>query len=85
MTKDIVIVIGFIFAVIIICKIWSIYGIKQYKKAKKCKSGLKYGLYIDKDVELKIVGTGNDGNGDYKISEAIKNIKMPSDVRIKVR
>ena len=49
MTKDIVIVIGFVFTVIISCKIWSIYClkkyIKQYKKTKKWKVGLQYGLY----------------------------------------
>ena len=30
------------------------------------------------------MGTGNDENGDYKVSEAIENIEMSGNVRIKL-
>ena len=34
--------------------------------------------------KLKVVGEKTDRNGDYKVSEAIENIKMPENIRIKL-
>ena len=34
--------------------------------------------------KLKVVGEKTDRNGDYKVSEAIKNIKMPREYKDKI-
>lgn len=37
--------------------------------------------YLEK---IEIVGTGNDGNSDFDVLDAIGKIEFPNDVRIKV-
>ena len=37
--------------------------------------------YLEK---IEIVGTGNDGNSDFDVLDAIGKIELPNDVRIKV-
>ena len=81
--SNIVSVIGFVAIVLGICKVWSLYGVGQYKKAQKRKAKIDYGFYMNGNRKIEIAGIGNDENGDYKVSEAIKNIKMPSEIRIK--
>ena len=83
MANEIVIVIGFIFTVAAMCKVWNLYAMKQYSESKGKKLGLTYGFYVDNLKFVEIEGTGNDENGDYDIAKAIKKIEMPDDVRIK--
>ncbi len=46
---------------------------------KKIKEKTK--KYLEK---IEIVGTGNDGNSDFDVLDAIGKIEFPNDVRIKV-
>lgn len=84
MTNDVIIVIGFVVVLIVICKVWNLYAMKQYGKSKENSLGLTYGFYINSAENLKIAGVGSDGNGDYDVAKAIKKIELPDDVRIKV-
>lgn len=79
MTNDIIAVIVFIIALCIMCKAWNLYAMKQIKL--EAHLGLKYGFYNEKKIEL--AGTGSDGNGDYNVSEAIKEVDVPTNIRIK--
>lgn len=81
MTNDVKVVIGFVILVILLCRAWSCFGIRQYKKNKESKLELKYNAFA---ITPQIMGTGNDENGDYKVSEAIENIEMSGNVRIKL-
>ena len=83
MANEIVIVIGFIFTIAAMCKVWNLYAMKQYSESKEKKIGLTYGFYVDNLKFVEIEGTGKDENGDYDIAKAIKKIEMPDDVRIK--
>lgn len=83
MANEIVIVIGFIFTIAAMCKVWNLYAMKQYSESKEKKLGLTYGFYVDNLKFVEIEGTGNDENGDYDVTKAIKKIEMPDDVRIK--
>ena len=74
----------YVFIVIILLDIWSYFGIRQYKKNKESRLNLVYSVYADCAVKPGIVGTGNDENGDYKVSEAIENIELPGNIRIKL-
>ena len=83
MANEIVIVISFIFTIAAMCKVWNLYAMKQYGKAKADRLGLTYGFYVDNMQSFEIEGTGNDENGDFDIAKAIKKIEIPDDVRIK--
>ena len=83
MANEIVIVIGFIFTIAAMCKVWNLYAMKQYSESKVKKIELTYGFYVDNLKFVEIEGTGNDEIGDYDIAKAIKKIEMPDDVRIK--
>lgn len=76
-------VIIFILIVVLMCKVWNWYSMKNYKKIEGNRLGLEYGFYMDTLKKTEIVGVGSDGNGDYEVSKAIKKIDMPSDVRIR--
>ena len=78
MANEIMIVIGFVITVVAMCKLWNLYAMKQYGKAKADRLGLTYGFYVDNMQSFEIEGTGNDENG-----KAVKKIEMPDDVRIK--
>lgn len=42
-------------------------------------------IFCEKYLEkIEIVGTGNDGNSDFDVLDAIGKIEFPNDVRIKV-
>ena len=84
MANEIVIVISFIFTIAAMCKVWNLYAMKQYGKAKADRLGLTYGFYVDNMQSFEIEGTGNDENGDYDVAKAVKKIEMPDDVRSKV-
>ena len=47
MANEIVIVIGFIFTIAAMCKVWNLYAMKQYSESKEKKIGLTYGFYVD--------------------------------------
>lgn len=78
------VVIGFIVVLITICKMWNLHTMKQYEKSKENRLRLTYGFYVGNTERLKIVGVGSDENGDYDVAQAIKEAKLPNDVRIKV-
>ena len=78
MANEIMIVIGFVITVVAMCKLWNLYAMKQYGKAKADRLGLTYGFYVDNMQSFEIEGTGNDDVG-----KAVKKIEMPDDVRIK--
>lgn len=84
MANDIMIVIGFVVLLIVVCKMWNFYAMKQYEKKKETRLSLTYGFYTDNLEKLEIVGVGSDGNGDYDVVQAIKKAELPDDVRIKV-
>lgn len=56
MANEIVIVIGFIFTIAAMCKVWNLYAMKQYSESKEKKIELTYGFYVDnlKFVEICI-------------------------------
>lgn len=42
-------------------------------------------IFCEKYLEkIEIVGTGNDGNSDFDVLDAIGKIELPNNVRIKV-
>ena len=84
MINDVKVVIVFVALVTFLCIAWSYFGIRQYKKNKESRLNLVYSVYADCAVKPGIVGTGNDENGDYKVSEAIENIELPGNIRIKL-
>lgn len=84
MANDIIVVIGFIVLLVVICKVWNLYTMKQYKKSKANRLSLTYGFYVDSSEKLGIVGVGGDENGDYDVAKAIEKIELTDDVRIKV-
>lgn len=47
MANEIVIVIGFIFTIAAMCKVWNLYAMKQYSESKEKKIELTYGFYVD--------------------------------------
>lgn len=81
MTNDIIAVIVFIVVLCIMCKAWNVYAMKQIKHENHL--GLKYGSYINDEKKIELAGTESDGNGDYSVSEAIKEIDIPANIRIK--
>lgn len=84
MANDVMVVIGFVIVLLVICKIWNLYTMKQYEKSKENRRSFTYGVYVDSAEKLGIVGVGNDENGDYDVAQAIKKVDLPKDVRIKV-
>ncbi|WP_368262098.1 hypothetical protein [Blautia wexlerae] len=84
MTNDVKVAIVFVVMLILVCRAWSCFGVRQYKKNKKNKLNLTYSVCADSAIKLGIVGIGNDENGDYKVSEAIENIELSSNIRIKL-
>lgn len=87
MGGDIIAVVVFIITLISVCKVFNLWVMKQYKKEqtlKENRSKLTYGCYINNIEKLELAGVGDDGNGDYDISKAIKKIEMPNSVRIRV-
>ena len=81
MTRDIITVICFVMIVIIACVAWNSYAMRQDEKTKQGTLNITYDFRVE---ALNIVGEGNDQNGDYDVSEAIEQIKMPDDIRIKI-
>ena len=84
MGTDIIVVIGFIIALMFICKIFNLLMMAQYKKIKSNGLKLTYGCYMNNMKKLELAGAGGDENGDYEVSKAIKKIKLSDDVRIKI-
>ncbi len=84
MTSDIVAVIVFVIGVIFTCIAWNRYTMKRFIHPKTRNLNLIYGVYSGTKEKPKVVGEKTDRNGDYKVSEAIKNIKMPENIRIKL-
>lgn len=86
MDKNIIIVLGFVIAVIFLCKLWHMYVLKIYQKkeAKKSKQIMNYGVYIDSFEKLELAGIGNDGNSDYEFIQAVNKIHLSDDIRIKI-
>lgn len=83
--ENIIIVINFVVVLVELCRLWSLCIIKQYKKQNNNKLNLKYSLYLLNDkTKIELVGIGNDNNGDYDVSQAIKKIDMPNNRRIKI-
>lgn len=80
MKNDIIIVVCFIIITAILCKIWSFYVIRQYKK----KLNIHYQSEINNAIKSNIINTENYNNNDYEISKAIKNINMSKDIKIKI-
>lgn len=78
MINDIIAVIIFIIVLCIMCKAWNLYAMKQIKLEAHLR--LKYGFYNEK---IELTGTGSGGNGDYNVSEAIKEVDVPTNIRIK--
>lgn len=85
--NDIIMVVIFIFLLIIFCILWNKKMMKIYKKIQSQKNhfqNLKFNIDLDKIIDLKLVGTGNDENGDYEINDAIKNIRMPDNINLRI-
>lgn len=80
MIHDIIYIISFIMLVIIACITWNLHAMKQYEKSKQNTLDIIYDFNVEK---LNIAGEGNDKNGVYDVSDAIEEIKMPCDLRIK--
>lgn len=87
MKEDIIIVICFVISFIVFCRVWNRWMMKKYERMKSENGdmkGIQYGSYIDNIKELELTGVGADGNSDYRVSEAIKKIKLPETVRMKI-
>lgn len=87
MSKDIMIIIGFIITISILCKLWNYFMMKQYEKSKisaKDEKKMIYGTYIDRLEKLVLAGDCADRNTDYEFIEAAKRIAIPDNVRIKL-
>ena len=85
MVNNIMAVIDFIIILIIVCKVWNLYVMRQYEKTKKEKeSRLNYGYYVNNIKNLKLEGTGIDRNSDNDVAEAIKKIELLDSVGIKL-
>lgn len=82
--ENIIVVISFVVVLVELCRLWSLYIVKQYKKQNNNKLNLKYSLYLNDETKIELVGIGNDNNGDYDVSQAIKKIDMPNNRRIKI-
>ncbi len=80
MIHDIIYIISFIMLVIIACITWNLHVMKQYEKSKQNTLNIIYDFNVEK---LNIAGERNDKNGVYDVSDAIEEIKMPCDLRIK--
>ncbi len=86
MSKDVLIVLGFVIVVIMLCKCWNMIILNRFEKNKTIKNNntLKYGTYIDSFETLELVGAGDDGNSDFEFWQAVKEIEVPNDIRIKI-
>ena len=87
MTSDIIAVIAFVVVILIVCKIWSSRVTKTYDLNEQKTLGFVFECFTGKTKEatLLIVGTGTDTNGDYTAPEAIKEIELSKETRIKLR
>ena len=82
--SDITVVVGYIIIIFIMCKAWNWLVMKQYTKQKEKKLSFAK-IFCEKYLEkIEIVGTGNDGNSDFDVLDAIGKIELPNNVRIKV-
>ena len=82
--SDITVVVGNIIIIFIMCKAWNWHVMKQYTKQKEKKLSFAK-IFCEKYLEkIEIVGTGNDGNSDFDVLDAIGKIELPNNVRIKV-
>jgi septation ring formation regulator EzrA len=60
---------------------------KRQKKEIDMKNTLIRDFYkqeINCMEELKLVGTGNDGNSDFEFKQAVKKINMSNNIRIQL-
>ena len=86
MAKKVVIIVAvivFVIGVIFACIAWNRYTMKRFIHPKT--RNLIYDVYSGTKEKLKVVGEKTDRNGDYKVSEAIKNIKMPENIRLQAK
>ena len=82
--SDTTVVIGYIVIIFIMCKAWNWHVMKRYAKQKEKKLNFTK-IFCEKYLEkIEIVGTGNDGNSDFDVLDAIGKIEFPNDARIKV-
>lgn len=83
MNENFIIVGGFVIMVITLCKLWSKWVMKQYEKAQISKIFLKYKPSVNYE-NLKLEGTGEDGNSDVEFIKAVEKSNLSSDVRIEI-
>lgn len=86
MNYEILIAIGFCLFILLTCRLWGIYVVKQYEKNKLAKSRreLKPEYYSCEIGELTLAGTGDDGNSDYEFSHAAAKIKVSEQTRVQI-
>lgn len=84
MWNDIIIGVSFFIVVIISCNIYSSILMHFYNKSAKKDNSLEsyqYDVNIDK---LELAGVENDKNTDFKFIQAVENIQMSNDVRVRL-
>lgn len=82
MPIEIIYIVVFIIMVYIACILWNKFVEKHYSTDKRID--IKYSNYLDKLEVIKLQGIGNDENGDYEVARAIKKIKVPYNLKVKV-
>lgn len=84
--EEIIIAILFCLLILITCRLWGIYVVKQYEKNKmeKDRRALKPEHYSCEVDSLALAGTGDDGNSDYEFSQAVAKIKVSEDTRVRI-
>ena len=84
--EEIIIAAIFCILILITCKLWGIYVVKQYEKNKAAESrrGLKPEHYSCEIDELVLAGTGDDGNSDYEFSQAAAKIEVSENTRVQI-
>lgn len=84
MKIEIIAVVCFVIIFAVACVVWNLIMMKQYEKMQDEKLNIEYSYYDNRKGSIELVGIDGDDNGDYDVSDAIKKIKLPDDVRIKI-
>ena len=89
MSKDIIVIIGYIIIVALLCVIWNKFMMRQYnfnntQSSLVHNAIMRCSVHIDQMTDLTLAGNGPDQNNDYEFIDAVKRTSVSNNTRIKL-
>lgn len=82
MKMDVIAVALFVVLFIAFVIIWSQIEVARFDKQQRERDVFSFQLNYFSGMYIPLVGTGEDGNTDVKVSDAIQHIKLPQEEEI---